>query len=658
MAEADALPPTPAQLAEVKAVVVQLYEATLTVDEAEKQIAAAVSGWGCSLVDRTAAVDHVYVMTLRGYLKSEGENLPVENVRRLVDGVIKCSQEGLCTSATCCTMLAPLFDTLPIDCCEKFFSLLEDHHAVFSQNKDYTYVLTIGNSIMGRLSRAQHHSLNARVLMWMARVFPTFHNSGTRQQVPQKDANKTIFTDDQEEKKEEGTGADVPLEEALGGAGHLDVAFCRTFWHLQDFMQNAGLVNTKQDELVKCMDTVLDCFESNKIVAKPRAQRERAVTATEQQAVASPAPSRKREAEEVEEGQITKKAKGEDELEETQADDKGDTMDLDDPTSGPMFVFPKYLTSRRALRLQLADPQFRLSILLEMLVFVQAHTHYWRGRPSTNKNKTPPPGLVEYLNKVQPRICRAIEALPNGANTLAIFKHLLNHELRWIEWKNENAWDTEEGIPPMVEDNETRLRGDRAVPRPAPTLEKDEAASERTKRTVWKPKAQRHQAPPRPKPTTLSAVGSCFIAPMKAALDRDPTDLSALKTKPLVPTFTDYFEEALEQLNPDSGVDREYFLTQRPDWVWSALRLLASTKLTLLYKMGADKTLEQVLDAYRQEEEKKNATQAGTPTPAESVAETTASQADAESQGGVPQIDVSAASSPAPPADQNTAMQT
>lgn len=42
-----------------------------------------------------------------------------------------------------------------------------------------------------------------------------------------------------------------------------------------------------------------------------------------------------------------------------------------------------------------------------------------------------------------------------------------------------------------------------------------------------------------------------------------------------LPSIKEFFEEAIDQLDPNNQVEKTYWLIMQPDWAWKALRLLA-----------------------------------------------------------------------------------
>ena len=67
----------------------------------------------------------------------------------------------------------------------------------------------------------------------------------------------------------------------------------------------------------------------------------------------------------------------------------------------------------------------------------------------------------------------------------------------------------------------------------------------------------------------------CSIFTMKSITQVPGFSILAQST-PQFPSQTfKFFEEAIEQLEPESGVEKEYYLTNETAFVWRSLRLLA-----------------------------------------------------------------------------------
>ena len=64
-----------------------------------------------------------------------------------------------------------------------------------------------------------------------------------------------------------------------------------------------------------------------------------------------------------------------------------------------------------------------------------------------------------------------------------------------------------------------------------------------------------------------------------------------------LPTLKEFFEEAIEQLDPANQVDKEYQLVNQTDWAWKSLRLLAKRSSLYFMQNQNVKTISEYLEA-------------------------------------------------------------
>ncbi len=64
-----------------------------------------------------------------------------------------------------------------------------------------------------------------------------------------------------------------------------------------------------------------------------------------------------------------------------------------------------------------------------------------------------------------------------------------------------------------------------------------------------------------------------------------------------LPTLRDFFDEAIEQMDPANQVERQYYLTSQTDWAWKALRLLAKRSSYYFMQNQNVKTISEYLEA-------------------------------------------------------------
>ncbi len=64
-----------------------------------------------------------------------------------------------------------------------------------------------------------------------------------------------------------------------------------------------------------------------------------------------------------------------------------------------------------------------------------------------------------------------------------------------------------------------------------------------------------------------------------------------------LPTLRDFFEEAIEQLDPVNQIEKQYHLVNRTEWSWKALRLLAKRSAHYFMQNQNAKTISEYLEA-------------------------------------------------------------
>ena len=64
-----------------------------------------------------------------------------------------------------------------------------------------------------------------------------------------------------------------------------------------------------------------------------------------------------------------------------------------------------------------------------------------------------------------------------------------------------------------------------------------------------------------------------------------------------LPQIKDFFEEAIEQLDPANQIEKQYHLINRTDWSWKALRLLAKRSAFYFMQNQNVKTISEYLEA-------------------------------------------------------------
>jgi len=219
-------------------------------------------------------------------------------------------------------------------------------------------------------------------------------------------------------------------------------------------------------------------------------------------------------------------------------------------------MFAKYLTNEKLLNLQLNDSNFRRYFLVQTLILFQ----YLTG--DLKKFKTATQVLTEAQSSWVSEMTEKVNAIindtpPNGKKFGTSVEHILNREENWINWKNCGC-GTFAKYPPAVLEEMGEL--------PPPEV----------KKKVKKP---------------LKRVGEEYLAThnnkkrvnlgnpeLTRLWNLCPDNLKACKAENrlnFLPQLETFLEEAIEQADPEAGIEEEYKLVNDGSFQWRALRLLA-----------------------------------------------------------------------------------
>ncbi|XP_046767507.1 THO complex subunit 1 isoform X1 [Gallus gallus] len=202
-------------------------------------------------------------------------------------------------------------------------------------------------------------------------------------------------------------------------------------------------------------------------------------------------------------------------------------------TGGEHVYFAKFLTSEKLMDLQLSDSNFRRHILLQYLILFQ----YLKGQ-------------VKF--KSSNYVLTDEQSLWIEDTTKAVYQHILNTEENWNSWKNE-------GCPSFVKE------------RSQPEFQLG-------------PPDSKPMRPARKRPAPEDFLGK---GPNKKILMGNeeltrlwnlcPDNMEACKSesREYMPTLEEFFEEAIEQADPENMVENKYKAVNNSNYGWRALRLLA-----------------------------------------------------------------------------------
>ncbi|XP_071410815.1 THO complex subunit 1 isoform X2 [Pithys albifrons albifrons] len=442
---------------------------------------------------------------------------PCENLLAIISLAINGVTEGICTASTPFVLLGDVLDCLPLDQCDKIFTFVEKNVATWKSNTFYSagknYLLRMCNDLLRRLSKSQNTVFCGRIQLFLARLFPLSEKSGLNLQSQFNLENVTVFNTNEHE----STLGQKHTEEREEGMdveeGEMGDDEAPTSCSIPiDYN-----LYRKFWSLQDYFRNPVQCYE--KVSWKTFLKYSEEVLA------------------------VFKSYK----LDDTQAS-RRKLEEL--KTGGEHVYFAKFLTSEKLMDLQLSDSNFRRHILLQYLILFQ----YLKGQvkfKSSNYVLTDEQSLwIEDTTKAVYQLLS--ENPPDGERFSKMVEHILNTEENWNSWKNE-------GCPSFVKE------------RSHPEFQLGPPDS-KPMRPVRK----------RPAPEDFLGKGSNKKILMgNEELTRlwnlCPDNMEACKSesREYMPTLEEFFEEAIEQADPENMVENKYKAVNNSNYGWRALRLLA-----------------------------------------------------------------------------------
>ncbi|GAA5886285.1 hypothetical protein JCM6882_001591 [Rhodosporidiobolus microsporus] len=390
-------------------------------------------------------------------------------------------------------LLTSLMELRPIAACDPLFGYIESRVERLTKGMEYQrgrgpILLRLLNDLLRRLPRSQSAPviLSGRILLLLSSVYPLGEKSGVNLRgnfntgkggvVLEEEAKREMESAEEDAKKEEEEQAEaekkgeevkdeqMEVEEGeegeekepeekkngAGGAGGKDgkdddpdanpaatnpSQFYTTFWSLQCFFNNPHLLFSSGPKGAAAPEDPFATLHHGllKTLAAFRA-----------------ATKRERELAGAAKDEKTKGEGKADVPKEVEVEMKA----LDDPdatdASLEQYFFPKFLTSRNLLDLELADPSFRRQLLLQTLILLQyllSLTPSARARaaslPVTNQSAFPSFVLGEenekWVREVRERVLNELDAMGSVGGEGRLFRKavqvVLQREQNWTDWK-------------------------------------------------------------------------------------------------------------------------------------------------------------------------------------------------------------------------------
>ncbi|GAA5992179.1 hypothetical protein JCM10908_001807 [Rhodotorula pacifica] len=369
----------------------------------------------------------------------------------MLDVVLAAAEDGYIDETVPLTMLAGLLELRPVSECESILGYIESRISRLTLGMEYQrgrgpILLRLLNDLLRRLPRSQSHSviLSGRILMLLSWVYPLNEKSGVNLRgnfnigkgfnftLPEKEKSGQ----EEEEGKGEGGKEDEPpkmeveegeeAEEETAkdeGAQAEPAAFYKTFWSLQQYFINPpSLFQPSAASTSSAMapfPSLRDGVRSTLLAFNTATKKAKDLAGS---------------AKEV--GKLARAGVDDDDEMEGSASEQA----LEE------YFFPKFLTSPDLLELELADPNFRRQILVQILILFQyllGFSPTERSRteklPVTNMSAFPgyvlPAEVETWLRELRSRTLDELDAMEGGRKFRKAVQLVLQRDQNWIDWK-------------------------------------------------------------------------------------------------------------------------------------------------------------------------------------------------------------------------------
>ncbi|KAK4052839.1 hypothetical protein OIV83_002126 [Microbotryomycetes sp. JL201] len=462
-----------------------------------------------------------------------------------LDVILTFAEQGHADDTCPLNVITLLMDLQTVDGCVHLFRWIESRVDRVTKGMQPLrgkgpILLRLSNELLRRLpkTKQEHVVFSGQVLMFLNSVFPLGEKSGVNLRGNFNVGKVTVFDD-----AESGAGAQQ-REEDEEGTGD----FYHAFWSLQRYFSNPALLfeNATTLESLKMLQSGM----SRTLAAFSEATKQ-------ERRLAGSSKAGKRKA-------------------------AAPQTDAEIETSLEQYFFPKYLTSRNLLELEIADTSFRRQVLFQalilfqyMLSFVPAERDRLRLR-TTNLSALPnyvlAPESEKWVRELRAKSLAELDAMEGGRRFRQTIELISRREQNWINWKLKSCFSFEK--PPLAAD-------------------RSDVARNKLKLMSRKPKSFMH------------ALGN---ANLSRTWQRNTTSLDEFEPELIDDEFDNLFRQwkmstkavqmrkaALEQAKTASASSKVFELEAEIEQLeikikavqWRAVRALARTNMSILNKAGS-----------------------------------------------------------------------
>ncbi|KAK4057367.1 hypothetical protein OIO90_001436 [Microbotryomycetes sp. JL221] len=340
----------------------------------------------------------------------------------VLDVVLTFAEQGYAEDTCPLNIVTILMDQQTVDGCVHLFKWIESRVDRVTKGMQPLrgkgpILLRLSNELLRRLpkTKQQHVVFSGQVLMFLNQVFPLGEKSGVNLRGNFNSSKVTLFDHEQDYSSSHVDSKDTT-----------DVSkpdFYQAFWSLQQIFSNPTLLFEAQTSSTSLKQLELGIKQTLEVFGEATKQERK---------LAGNSKAGKRKA--------------------TNA-----TLDDDVESSLQDYFFPRYLTSRNLLELEIADVNFRRQVLFQtlilfqyMLSFVPQERERLKQR-TTNQSALPNYTLEtqdeRWVREFKTKISNELDSMEGGKRFRQTVDLILRREQNWINWKLKSCFSFEK--PPL-----------------------------------------------------------------------------------------------------------------------------------------------------------------------------------------------------------------
>eukprot|EP00761_Pharyngomonas_kirbyi_P014804 gb/GECH01014834.1/.p1 GENE.gb/GECH01014834.1/~~gb/GECH01014834.1/.p1 ORF type:complete len:755 (+),score=178.27 gb/GECH01014834.1/:1-2265(+) len=439
-------------------------------------------------------------------------------------------------------LLSDLCDASSIHKCEEVFQymqlrrthlgrLMPSRSSYKEAARSKLTLLYMCNKLLSRISRTENHLFRARVHLYLSHLLPFFEPSALNGSHEYNTDIKTEIEDDDND------------DDNTQNESNINYQMYQKFWKLQKYTTDPQLLLDRREWQSFCssIDTLISAFKSTEIIDSNTKKNHNT-------------PSHVAEMDT-----------------DSTTSERSNSDDMDVQKEGELFI-PKYLTSKRLFNMQLRDPKFRRQLLFQTLILFQdtnSLERFVQQKLSADQ--------LRKIEEYQQQISEMLSSVPpHGDKILQAFRRILSREENMVNWKVDKC--------PPPDGSEDRVPSRQQKPELSLALDTEASSSAlKALKTTTENSHSDVSMKDESHGESLSSNDPYNIAEALVEFDKN---IGSRK-----PSIDEHLTRFREQLDPDEGIEEEFWLSRNEVYVWRAMRLLMRSRLVEISKKSIDSSI-------------------------------------------------------------------